>query len=95
MRGADPQRLMSELHCLLDADPAAAVQRARDLPGFGWDDGVTPDSVRAALFVDAAIVLKDLALAREARGILESILASSPDRLDIQPGFNQQVQSSS
>ena len=72
MRGADPQRLMSELYCLLDADPAAAVQRARDLPEFGRDDGVTADSVRAALFVDAAIVLKDLALAREARGILES-----------------------
>jgi hypothetical protein len=84
MHDADLQKLMSELYGLLDANPAAAVQRARNLPEFDRDDGVTPDSIRAALFVDAAIVLKDLALVREARGILESILASSPARLDIQ-----------
>ena len=84
MHDADLNQLMIELYKLLDVDPAAAVQKARDLPEFHRDDGVTPDSIRAALFVDAANVLKDLALVREARGILESILASSPARLDIQ-----------
>lgn len=84
MRDADLQTLMSELYRLLDADPTAAVQRARDLPEFDREDGVTADSIRAALFVDAAIVLKDIELAHEAKGILEGILASSPGRIDIQ-----------
>jgi len=75
---------MSDLYGLLDADPAAAVQRARDLPEFERDNGVTMDSIRAALFVDAALVLKDVDLVREAKSILEGILASSPARLDIQ-----------
>lgn len=84
MHDADLQKLKNELNALLETDPAAAIQKARDLAAFDRDDGVTPDSIRAALFVDAAIVLRDIELVREARRILESILASSPNRIDIQ-----------
>lgn len=84
MRDSELQKLMGELYRLLDVNPAAAVQKARDLSEFQREDGVTADSIRAALFVDAAIKLGDIGLVREARGILEPILESAPGRIDVQ-----------
>lgn len=84
MRDCELQKLTGDLYRLLDADPAAAVQEARALSEFRREDGVTADSVRAAIFVDAAIKLGDISLIREARGILETILESAPGRIDIQ-----------
>lgn len=84
MRDGDLRKLRDDLYRLLDADPAAAVRKVRDLPEIHREDGITADSIRAALFVDAAIALNDIELVREARGILESILERAPGRIDIQ-----------
>jgi tetratricopeptide (TPR) repeat protein len=83
MDKGDIQKAADEFYRLLDVDPAAAVALARGLPDIRLDDGLTTDSLRAAFFVDAAAVMEDLQLVREARAILEVLCAEHPDRLDV------------
>lgn len=84
MSGGDMHALMRELYELLDVDPAAAVRKARSLSSEGRGDGLTIDSIRAGIFVDAALPLGDVELAREARMLLDRLRVAVPDRVDIQ-----------
>jgi hypothetical protein len=72
------QALASEIGALIDADPIAAVERARNLSSPGIDQR-NLDTLAAGTLVDAGFAVKDLGAVSDGVAILERLLAEWPE----------------
>jgi tetratricopeptide (TPR) repeat protein len=76
-------RLRGELTRLLDTDPHAAVDRARNLPHAWISEDLTTEFITASILTEAGGQLRDKAVLNEGRSIFERLAKEHPNHADI------------
>lgn len=74
-------RQYNHLYQLLDEDPLAAIEAAKELGPTGVLDSANIATLRACIYVDAGSAVKDPNVLREAARIFRRMVCDEPDRL--------------